>query len=89
VVCTIESIAEGEWIGTETTQRVAANGVAVAVCTLHDHRGPIGSSTVCAVRNPRMTPFPFVLSALPPDIAVENRSRRHTGYCSDLPTSRQ
>jgi len=51
-------LPEGEWIGTETAHRVAAEGVAVAVCTLHDHRGPIGASTVCAVRNPRMAPNP-------------------------------
>jgi hypothetical protein len=50
-------LPEGEWIGTETAHRVAANGISVAVCTLHDHRGPIGASTVCAVRNPRMAPF--------------------------------
>ena len=51
-------LPEGEWIGTETGYRVAADGVSVAVCTLHDHRGPIGASTVCAVRNPRMAPMP-------------------------------
>jgi hypothetical protein len=50
-------LPEGEWIGTETAHRVAASGVSVAVCTLHDHRGPIGASTVCAVRNPRMAPI--------------------------------
>jgi len=51
-------LPEGEWIGTETAHRVAGDGVSVAVCTLHDHRGPIGTSTVCAVRNPRMAPMP-------------------------------
>jgi hypothetical protein len=51
-------LPEGEWIGTETAHRVAGNGVSMAVCTLHDHRGPIGASTVCAVRNSRMAPFP-------------------------------
>jgi Acyl-CoA thioesterase C-terminal domain/Acyl-CoA thioesterase N-terminal domain len=51
-------LPEGVWIGVETSHRVAANGVSIAVCTLHDHRGPIGASTVCAVRNPRMAPFP-------------------------------
>jgi hypothetical protein len=50
-------LPEGEWIGTETAHRVAGDGVAVAVCTLHDQRGPIGSSTVCAVRNARMAPI--------------------------------
>jgi hypothetical protein len=50
-------LPEGEWIGVETSLRVAANGVSVAVCALHDHRAPIGASTVCAVRNPRMAPI--------------------------------
>ncbi len=50
-------LPEGEWIGTETAHRVAGDGISVAVCTLHDHRGPIGTSTVCAVRNPRMAPM--------------------------------
>ena len=49
-------LPEGEWIGVETSHRVAASGVSVAMCTMHDRLGPIGSSTVCAVRNPRMTP---------------------------------
>ena len=51
-------LPDGEWIGAETSHRVAANGVSIAVCTLHDHRGPIGASSVCAVRNPRMAPMP-------------------------------
>jgi hypothetical protein len=51
-------LPEGEWIGAETSHRVASNGVSIAVCTLHDHRGPIGASSVCAVRNPRMAPMP-------------------------------
>jgi hypothetical protein len=51
-------LPEGEWIGAETAQRVAANGVSIAACTLHDQRGPIGISTVCAVLNPRMVPMP-------------------------------
>jgi hypothetical protein len=50
-------LPEGDWIGTETAHRVAGNGVSVAMCTLHDHRGPVGASTVCAVRNPRMAPL--------------------------------
>jgi hypothetical protein len=50
-------LPESEWIGIETAHRVAGHGVAVAVCTMHDHHGPIGSSTVCAVRNARMAPI--------------------------------
>ena len=49
-------VPEGEWVGVETAHRVADAGVSVAFCVMHDERGPIGSSTVCAVRNPRMTP---------------------------------
>jgi hypothetical protein len=49
-------LPEGEWIGVETSHRVAAHGVSVAVCTLHDQNSPIGASTVCAVRNTRMVP---------------------------------
>ncbi len=49
-------LPEGEWIGAQTAERVAGDGVALAVTTLHDRRGPIGASTVCAVRNPRLAP---------------------------------
>lgn len=49
-------LPEGDWIGVETSHRVAEAGVSVAACTMHDRSGPIGSSTVCAVRNPRMAP---------------------------------
>ncbi len=47
-------LPEGEWIGVEYADRVAADGVSVAHCRMHDAIGPIGSSEVCAVRNPRM-----------------------------------
>ncbi len=49
-------LPEGEWIGAETSHRVAADGASLAVCTLHDQRGPVGASTVCAVRTTRMVP---------------------------------
>ena len=45
---------EGEWIGVEYADRVAADGVSVAHCRLYDEHGPIGSSEVCAVLTPRM-----------------------------------
>lgn len=45
----------GEWIGAETAHRVAADGVSIAVTSLHDLSGPLGACTVCAVLNPRMT----------------------------------
>ena len=47
-------LPDGEWIGIETADRVASDGVSVAYCRFHDQRGPIGWSTVCAVLNPRM-----------------------------------
>jgi hypothetical protein len=47
----------GEWIGAETIHRVAAYGVSSAVCALHDAHRPIGTSTVCAVRNQRLAPM--------------------------------
>jgi hypothetical protein len=49
-------LPEGEWIGLETSHRVANDGVSIAVCALHDHRAPIGVSTVCAVRTARIAP---------------------------------
>lgn len=49
-------LPDGEWIGVETSTRVASAGVSVAVCTLHDLIGPIGLSTVCAVVNARLRP---------------------------------
>ena len=50
-------LPQGEWIGVEYADRVAADGVSVAHCRLHDERGPIGSSEVCAVLTPRMPRF--------------------------------
>ncbi len=50
----IARLPEGEWIGVESGDRVAAEGVSVAHCRLHDAGGPIGWSEVCAVLNPRM-----------------------------------
>lgn len=44
----------GEWIGIETNERIAADGVSVAECSYFDQTGPIGFSSVCAVVTPRM-----------------------------------
>ena len=44
----------GEWIGLETNDRVAADGVSVAECRYFDRTGPIGFSSVCAVLTPGM-----------------------------------
>ena len=49
-------LPDGEWIGLEVADRVAADGMSVAYARFHDQLGPIGWSTVCAVVNPRMTP---------------------------------
>ncbi len=49
-------LPDGEWIGIEVTERVASDGVSVAACRFHDTTGPIGWSSVCAVRNTRMAP---------------------------------
>ncbi|HEX4903854.1 MAG TPA: acyl-CoA thioesterase domain-containing protein [Acidimicrobiales bacterium] len=46
----------GEWIGIDVAERVASDGVSVASCRFHDGDGPIGWSSVCAVRNARMSP---------------------------------
>ncbi len=50
-------LPQGEWIGVEYADRVAADGVSVAHCRLYDEHGPIGSSEVCAVLTPRMPRF--------------------------------
>ncbi len=44
----------GEWIGIETTEHVAANGIATSSCRLHDLSGPIGTSAAASVLTPRM-----------------------------------
>ncbi len=49
-------LPDGEWLGLETTEHVDADGVAVAACVVHDLTGPLGTTTVAAVRNPRMVP---------------------------------
>jgi hypothetical protein len=47
-------LPDGEWIGIETGDRVAADGVSVAQCAYFDEAGPIGFSSVCAVVTQRM-----------------------------------
>jgi hypothetical protein len=42
----------GEWIGIDVADRVATEGVSVAMCRFHDATGPIGWSSVCAVLQP-------------------------------------
>ena len=40
-----------EWIGLEVADHLGVDGIAVGTCTMYDTDGPIGLSTVCAVRN--------------------------------------
>jgi hypothetical protein len=47
-------LPEGEWIGIETDDRVAASGVSVVQCVYFDQRGPIGWSSACAVLTARL-----------------------------------
>jgi len=47
-------LPDGEWIGIETNDRIAADGVSVAQCRYFDAAGPIGFSSTCAVVTPRM-----------------------------------
>ena len=56
-------LPDDEWIGLATGDRVVADGVSIAVCPLHDRRGPIGTCSVAAVGTPSMPPPP---SAVPP-----------------------
>jgi hypothetical protein len=44
----------GEWIGIESDDRVADEGVSVVQCRYYDEEGAIGWSSACAVLNPRM-----------------------------------
>ena len=43
----------GEWLGFETVNHQATEGVAIAECTLFDLQGPIGTSSVCALAQQR------------------------------------
>ena len=45
---------EGEWIGIETAEHLAADGVATSTCRMHDLTGPLGTNSVAAVLTPRM-----------------------------------
>ncbi len=43
----------GEWVGFETTDHGAADGIAMGQCRLYDEHGPIGAATVAAVAQRR------------------------------------
>lgn len=42
----------GEWVAVEASQHLAADGIALGACTLHDVDGPFGTSTATALANP-------------------------------------
>ena len=39
----------GQWLGLETVNHQATDGVAIGECFVYDKEGPIGSTTVCAL----------------------------------------
>jgi len=43
----------GEWVGWEVRDHQADAGVAIGECRVYDQAGPIGTSSVCALANPR------------------------------------
>ncbi|MCP3911983.1 MAG: thioesterase family protein [Actinomycetia bacterium] len=43
---------QGEWVGLETTNHLAADGIAVGALTLYDLDGPFAISTATALSNP-------------------------------------
>ncbi len=44
----------GEWIGMEVSNHHATDGVAIAQCTFYDEQGAIGTSSVCALAQPKV-----------------------------------
>jgi len=44
-----------EWIGFEVARHISADGVAMGECNVYDKRGPIGTSTVSALSQRRLT----------------------------------
>jgi hypothetical protein len=49
-------LPRGDWLGLEAAGRVVGAGTTAAQCRLHDLEGPVGWSSMGAVRNPRMVP---------------------------------
>ncbi|MCP4224121.1 MAG: thioesterase family protein [Actinomycetia bacterium] len=46
----------GTWIGLEVAQQIAADGIALASCTLVDKRGPFAISTGSSLTTPPLKP---------------------------------
>ncbi|HLK25485.1 MAG TPA: acyl-CoA thioesterase domain-containing protein [Caulobacteraceae bacterium] len=49
----LHRLPESAWIGFQVVNHHATDGVAIGECFLYDERGPIGSSTVCALAQRR------------------------------------
>jgi hypothetical protein len=45
-----------QWVGFEVVNHGATDGVAIGECRLHDERGPIGTASVTALAQRRMSP---------------------------------
>jgi acyl-CoA thioesterase len=43
----------GEWVGFESTDHGASDGIAMGQCRLYDERGPIGAALVAAIAQRR------------------------------------
>lgn len=52
----LHRLPRGEWLGFETVNHQATDGVAIGECFLYDEAGPIGSSTVCALAQRSQAP---------------------------------
>lgn len=50
----LHRLPKSEWIGFETVNHQATDGVAIGECFLYDEEGPIGSATVAALAQRRM-----------------------------------
>ncbi|MDP7639993.1 MAG: thioesterase family protein, partial [Candidatus Hydrogenedentes bacterium] len=49
----IHRYPDGEWVGFETIDHQATDGIAFGSCRLYDEVGPIGTSAVTALHTPR------------------------------------
>ena len=54
----LQRLPLGEWVGWEVREHQSDAGVAIGECRIYDEQGPIGTSSTCAVANPRPTGVP-------------------------------
>ena len=47
----IHRLPSTEWLGFEVVEHHSEDGIAVGECVIHDERGAIGRSLVCALAN--------------------------------------